>query len=514
MSGKGLFRGVVLFGFLAAILSFDSVAMAGLPDCGPPPQAQPQHRTGGESFPPLPLPATPLRRTERKKPPQPPALVGKIQYGEEKWIQQGDTRSVMYDSTTDPADMVNLLAWAGGQIGVNYRVVEFPWSQFSFDPDEIPVLYVSGHEAVVLSDEIRLKLRQYLQDGGYLIAEACCGSEDFAKSFREEMKRVLPERPLLPLAKDHPIWDAFYSVRSVTYSVEGKGVSAGPGYLEGIDLGCRTAVIFSPFDLSCGWSGHEHAHGSRVGVFRSPGDWDVNDARQIGANIITYALANYQLGEFLSTEKVYFQAGENTRDELVFGQVVHGGDWDPDPQAVANLLKYVKANTTTPVQFRRENVDLRHADAFKFPFLYITGHRDFTLSEEEISCLRAFFKNGGVLLGDACCGKEEFDRAFRREIARVLPDFPLEPIALNHPLFGSALAVQEVSFTPLVTQGQPELNTPQLEGISVGGVLVVIYSKFDLGCGWEGQAHPYGKGYSSLDALRLGADTIVYSLTH
>ncbi len=30
---------------------------------GPPPKAAPRHISGGESFPPLPLPATPLRRT-------------------------------------------------------------------------------------------------------------------------------------------------------------------------------------------------------------------------------------------------------------------------------------------------------------------------------------------------------------------------------------------------------------------------------------------------------------------
>ena len=35
-----------------------------------------------EALPPLPLPATPLRRTERKKPPQPDCLVGKVIWGE------------------------------------------------------------------------------------------------------------------------------------------------------------------------------------------------------------------------------------------------------------------------------------------------------------------------------------------------------------------------------------------------------------------------------------------------
>ena len=62
-------------------------------DCGPPPQAKPQSRTGGESFPPLPLPATPLRRTEKKRPPAPPSLVGKMALGPIRYVRRGDSGS-------------------------------------------------------------------------------------------------------------------------------------------------------------------------------------------------------------------------------------------------------------------------------------------------------------------------------------------------------------------------------------------------------------------------------------
>ncbi len=49
------------------------------------PQAKPQRRAGGESFPPLPLPVTPLRRTEKKREPAPPALIAKVAYGPLSW---------------------------------------------------------------------------------------------------------------------------------------------------------------------------------------------------------------------------------------------------------------------------------------------------------------------------------------------------------------------------------------------------------------------------------------------
>ena len=48
---------------------------------GKPPAAKAQRRQGGEAMPPLPLPATPLRRSEKKRPPSPTALIGKVVWG-------------------------------------------------------------------------------------------------------------------------------------------------------------------------------------------------------------------------------------------------------------------------------------------------------------------------------------------------------------------------------------------------------------------------------------------------
>ena len=48
---------------------------------GKPPVAKAQRRQGGEAMPPLPLPATPLRRSEKKRPPSPTALIGKVVWG-------------------------------------------------------------------------------------------------------------------------------------------------------------------------------------------------------------------------------------------------------------------------------------------------------------------------------------------------------------------------------------------------------------------------------------------------
>ena len=474
--------------------------------CGPPPQAKPQRRKGGESFPPLPLPATPLRRSEKKRPPAPPTLVGKVEYGERVWAVDDTGRRYSYlDWTTDPGDMEMLLKWVGAQLRIRYKPTTVNLAQFSFNPAETPILYLTGHEGFTFSDEYRRRIRLFLQDGGYLIGDACCGSEDFAKSFMKEMAAIFPDKPLLPLELDDPIYNCFYRITDVNYQEEGKGQFRAAPPLMGINIGCRTAVIFSPYDLSCGWAGHTHEAGKRVSIA---------DARRLGANIVTYCLANYELGRFLSTQKVYYQEKEPTRDEFVFGQIIHNGDWDPSPSAPMELMKFAAETTSMAVQFKRVPVDLRKLDAFEYPILYMTGHRDFSFSEAEVRNLRAYLMSGGVLLADACCGREAFDSAFRREMARVLPGKRLEPIPPEHPLYSTHFVVKQAHYTPYALAQNPNLVQPQLEGITINDVLAVIYSRYGLGSMWDGGKRPYAKAYSTRDALRIGLNVLVYALTH
>jgi hypothetical protein len=131
-----------------------------------------------------------------------------------------------------------------------------------------------------------------------------------------------------------------------------------------------------------------------------------------------------------------------------------------------------------------------------------------------VAALRSYFRNGGVLLGNACCGRTAFDRAFRREMKKVFNDQALQQLPLDHPLFSSLYNIDKVQYTDWMREQQPDLSTPVVEGVTLGGQLCVIYSPYDLGNGWEGIPHPYSLGYSSRDALRLGANAIVYAMTH
>ena len=89
--------------------------------------------------------------------------------------------------------------------------------------------------------------------------------------------------------------------------------------------------------------------------------------------MLTYVLANYEYGRAFEVTKIYHQADMPTRDQLVIAQVMHGGDWDPTPHGLPNLLKFIDANSTLNVQFKRQTVSLDDVDVLKQPILYMTG---------------------------------------------------------------------------------------------------------------------------------------------
>ena len=475
-------------------------------DWEPPPPPKPSRIKAGEGFPPLPLPATPLRRSERKRQPAKPALVGKIQYGKLVWVTTDDGRRFSYhDWRSDTTDLHHLLNFANAKLGISYRYIETPLAKFSYNPAELPVLYFTGHYDFSFSDDELQKLGWYLRDGGMLIGDACCGANKFSIAFVRNVKKIFPDRPFRVISPDNPLYHCFYDIGEITYKEEGKRPYKDKPNLRGINIGCRLAVVLTTHDMSCGWARHEHPQGKRI---------HIDDAIKIGTNIVTYVLANYQYAKEYSRQKVYHEQDEPTREQLVFGQVIHGGDWDPDPTAVPNLLKFLAANTTIDVQFARADIDLRNLDAFKHPLIYMTGHEEFEFTDREIAALRSYFRNGGVLLANACCGRKAFDGAFRREIAKVFDNEALQKIPPDHPLFSALYPITKVRYSDWMREQNPELDTPVFEGVAAGGQLCVIYTPYDLGNGWEGIPHPYSLGYSPQDALRLGANAVVYSMTH
>jgi hypothetical protein len=368
-----------------------------------------------------------------------------------------------------------------------------------------PVAYFNGHRVPQFTEAEEDVLKEYVEQGGFILAEACCGSKEFDQGIRELMGRLFPDNPLRPLPPEHPIWRAHALVRPGEFG------------LEGIEMGCKTVVVYSPQDLSCLWEANKYDQGKGQLAFR------------VGGNIIAYATG-------LELPKPRLTPAEVVRDDkappiprgyLKVAQLRHEGDWQPAPRAMRNLMANVQEQARLLVSLKTEAVHPGQREVLDYKFLYMHGRNAFSYgkadgpagTEPALANLRADLQTGGLLFADACCGKKAFDAAFREFVARLFPDKPLEVIPPDDVLYSKELngeAIGTVRCRRERADGTPDAEfrdvPPYLEGVRLNGRWVVIYSKYDIGCALEKHQSSDCLGHDHASALRLGTAAVLYAL--
>ena len=403
------------------------------------------------------------------------------------------------DWNTDPYDAKDLVEQASRDLRMpmTCQVVES-----SAGPGALlaaPVLYIQGHKAFALSRAAREAIKAFVEQGGFIFASACCGSGDFDKSFRAEMALLFPDAVFERLPANHEI----YSIRHAIAKPEAF-------MIEGLNTGCRTAVLYAPHDICC-------ALGSCKGCL----DKDAvsgPEAKNLGVNMLAYALDFQKMTDKLGqVEIAHGRAGAvPQRNTVVIGQLYHGGDWNPDPASIPNLGKTLKQQTGCTAEFGKRRVVLGSDDPGEYPLLYLTGHKDFSYSPAQAAILRSYLDSGGFLLSDPCCGKAAFDLAFRRLCAQLYPDRPLTPLPPKNPVLQTPFRIDTVEYKPAVAKLFPTVgNAPQVEGIfAPDGRLLVCYSRFNFGCELQGHGCANCLGLAKEPAYHLAVNAVMYALSH
>ena len=385
-----------------------------------------------------------------------------------------------------------------------------------------PILYMNGHEAPNLTPAQKKLLRRYVDEGGFILAEACCGSEDFAKGFRALMedKDVFgQDSPLAPLAINHPIWSSHSLVPARVFQREGIPEDKKVQFIE---RGCKTVVVFIPQPLAGYWEEDRFAPkvGESVGETERP-----KLAYRLAGNIIAYATGSEPPKPRLDKPKIYDpkddKAGAGARYLIELAQVKHdGGDWQPAKNALRALAVNAREKYLIDVSLAKADVRMTSAkELWTHKFLYMHGKAKFTIDENEAEHMRAHLDVGGTLLADACCGSNTFDTAFRDFMKKLYPDKKLEVIPEDDFLYSEKLNGSAISRLRCRTEkadGSPEATfkdvKPMLEGIKIDGRWGVIYSRYDIGCALEKNKSSACKGYDPDSAMTLATAALLYSL--
>lgn len=171
-----------------------------------------------------------------------------------------------------------------------------------------------------------------------------------------------------------------------------------------------------------------------------------------------------------------------------------GGNWNSTVRVVGgkietgslpNLLYLMSFWSKDRIKTNYKNVEAIKLDSdeifrVKPPFIFMTGTRDFKLTDREVENLQKYIRMGGCIWGDASIpGKRSrFDIAFKREMKRVLPDVDKdwEPLPSNHPIFTQG-------YFPHVREVPPGINfyRDPIEVLRIYGEIAIIYTSNDYG---------------------------------
>lgn len=177
----------------------------------------------------------------------------------------------------DPSSLPNLLDYLHNQTGMTVADEEVQLKLTDKELFNHPYLYLTGHGNMRFSDDEVLRLREFLLRGAFLHADDNYGLDE---SFRREMKRIFPNRELVELPHNHPIFSSYFKMPNGVPKVHEHDNKPPQGL--GIFDGDRLMVFYSyESDLGDGWE-DEEVHHDPTPVREA--------ALQMGVNIIWYAL--------------------------------------------------------------------------------------------------------------------------------------------------------------------------------------------------------------------------------
>ena len=181
------------------------------------------------------------------------------------------------DWYSDPSSLPNLLKFLSKNTPLSVNFEETRIKLTDDNASHFPYLYLTGHGNIKFSENEIISLRSILLNGGFMHADDNYGMD---KSFRREMKRVFPNKELIPLPNDHMVFKSYYHFKNGLPKVHEHDNKPATAFgLYEID---RMILLYTyESDLGDGWE-DASVHGD---------PWEIREASlKMGVNIVYFTL--------------------------------------------------------------------------------------------------------------------------------------------------------------------------------------------------------------------------------
>lgn len=179
------------------------------------------------------------------------------------------------DWYSDPTALPNLIEFCNQNMNTDIYPEPSTIEVGSPEIFNFPYAHLTGHGNIVLSENEATNLRTYLEAGGFLHVDDNYGLDEY---FRREIKKVFPNKKLVELPPDHPIFDQKYFFEEGLPKIHEHDNK--PPQAFGIFIEERLVCLYTyETDLGDGWE-DEAVHNDPPALREK--------ALKMGANIIDY----------------------------------------------------------------------------------------------------------------------------------------------------------------------------------------------------------------------------------
>jgi hypothetical protein len=207
-----------------------------------------------------------------------------------------------------------------------------------------------------------------------------------------------------------------------------------------------------------------------------------------------------------------------------------GLGWSTDyPAADGNFMTRLEELTPTYIERWKDGEQgiaaVRATDPalFKCPFLFMTDPGSVTFTDAEIEGLRGYLLKGGFLWADDLWGDRTWN-FFETEMTRIFPEYSIQEVPPDHPLFSVLYVVPEVPQIPSyqswrrsggsTSEFGAETAVAHLRAIfdKDGRLLMIVSFNTDIADRWEREGDvPYFFYTFSPPAYGLGINIILWA---
>ncbi len=142
-----------------------------------------------------------------------------------------------------------------------------------------PFLFITGHGNITLNDAEMQNLRDYLDNGGFLMVDDDYGMDQYVRPI---LQNIFPDEPFFELPGDHPIYNLVYNFPDgrppKVHEHDGLPPQAFAVYRDG-----RMVLLYTyESNPSDGWAYDEHSNPESI----------IQAALRFGVNVLVYAFSH------------------------------------------------------------------------------------------------------------------------------------------------------------------------------------------------------------------------------